>query len=232
MPARDEASDPGNVIDGDVIEDVGVLIGFGNTGRSRCAVLRDHPRLESGLDVGKCLTAPRRGDQRSGGVRSDIKAARYPFSEGAAPVCVRRLTPVDLTQQDHLRPTQLSDCRFRAQELLLDAVDGGGLDIHTSDVSRGCDRNAVSRTSNPGFFSQVGEEQSGGTWRTATRCGPRAEPGTPTRLIVGRWLPGRPLCDRTTVRPRLAHPTVVETKTRTRQSRTFREGYQGRRLGG
>jgi hypothetical protein len=40
------------------------------------------------------------------------------------------LTPIDLTQQDYLRPTQLSVCRFRAQELLLDAHDsafsGGG----------------------------------------------------------------------------------------------------------
>ena len=85
MPARHEASDPVNVVDGDVGEDVGVLIGFGNTGRSRCPVPRDHPRRQSGLDVGKCLTAPCRRDQRGGGVRSDIKAARYPFSEGAAP---------------------------------------------------------------------------------------------------------------------------------------------------
>jgi hypothetical protein len=154
-PFRRQPPDPDNVIAGQVAQQVQVVVPAGEPSDRNRTIKPDLTRRNRFGDVGELFKTMGCDNQVPCRLRGHVEAPGNPLTKRPAPRPRRHLTTINLTQQHHLRRPLSSNHRFTAKQLSLDLVDGGGLYIHTRNLSHGCDRNGRVGPQNLRYFQAL-----------------------------------------------------------------------------
>ena len=142
-PSCGPVSDPGNVEPRHLNEQIARVVPAGEPSDRNRPIKPDHTRCDRVLNVGELLEVSDGRNQVPCRLRSDVETATHPLTQRPAPSPGRHLTPINLTQQPYLKGSFWSNHGFTAKQLLLNPIVGGGLDIHTRNLSTRYDRNRV-----------------------------------------------------------------------------------------